>query len=639
MIKRVFFIVFAMLSSQLWGQELTTKSKKAASFYQEGQKMMETLQFNEAIISLQKAVTIDTSFIEGYILLAEALVENNQDSLAVVNYRKALSINPYFRVMTWIEFAATAIDIGDYSTAQHAANQFLSKAKTQGKWQLKAKLIKDKCTFALEALKHPVPFNPKRMSDNINSEFDDYWPSLSADEQTLVFNRLLPVNATKPLSVTNRQEDFYISYKKDSLWQKASNLGPPINTSANEGAQTISIDGKKMYFTGCGWIGGQGRCDLWFSMMINDKWIPPVNVGRPVNGMYQEKQPCISSDGLTLYFASDRVGGSGGYDLWSSTMDSTGHWKEPRNMGPNINTPFNEQSPFIHFDNQTFYFSSDGWPGMGSMDIYVSKKTGDTTWSPSMNIGYPINTFKDEIGLIVNAKGELAYFSSDRPGSQRRDIYEFELYKNAQPVMVNYMKGKVFDSLTRKPVAARFELIDLNNSEVISQSKASKNGEFLVCIPTNRDYALNVSAKGYLFYSANFSMTGEHSQTKPYLVDVALQSIQSGTKIVLRNIFFEVNAYELKNTSMAELSKVIEFMNYNPSLNIEISGHTDNTGSMDYNMKLSENRAKSVMDYLVKKGIEPARLKYKGYGPTQPISDNATEEGRALNRRTEMKII
>ena len=637
--KKIFVILSVFITTTLFAQQYTSKSKKAIAYFDEGQKQMEMQQFSAATDIFRKAVAADTMFVEAYIMLAEAYLEQGLDTQALGYLKKSVLINPNYRILSYLELASTAVNTGNYKDGLWAAEKFLEKNTAPGKNLFKAKLLKEKCIFSLEAVKHPVPFKPVRLSDNVNAEFDDYWPSLSADEKTLVFTRLIPVNPTRPISVFNRQEDFYYSLKKDSAWEKAQPLGPPINTTANEGAQSISIDGKRVYFTACGRPESQGRCDLYFSMMINDKWIPPVNVGKPVNGPYHDKQPSISSEGRALYFASDRPGGYGGYDLWVSTLDSANKWREPRNLGANVNSMFNEQSPFIHFDSKTLYYSSDGWPGLGAMDIYVTKKTGDTTWSPCENIGYPINSCKDEIGLIVNATGNMAYFSSDRPGSQRKDIYEFELYKKAQTIMVTYMKGKVVDSIIRKPVAARFELIDLDNAEIVNQSKAGQNGEFLVCIPTDRDYALNVSSKGYLFYSGNITLSGVHDKSKPFLVDVALQPIQAGTRIILKNIFFEVNSFELKNTSIAELTKLKEFMINNPTLKIEVSGHTDNTGTQEYNLKLSENRAKSVVDYLTKNGIPAEHLIYKGYGSKVPIADNATEEGKAQNRRTEMKII
>lgn len=640
MIKRHIFLILIIVSSgNLCAQPLSSHNRKAIALYEQAQQQMEAMQFDKASQLLHQTIRLDTSFVEAFILLGEAYLEQDNDSTGIVYLKKAMMMKPAFRPRTWYEIASAALRIGDYEEAYHAAVQFLDQEKTPGKLRQSAELILKKCVFAREALQHPVPFQPVRMDENINTEYNEYWPSLSADEQVLVFTRQLPVNPAKPLSPTNRQEDFFISRRNDSAWTKAYNMGAPINTGANEGAQTISIDGRKMYFTACGWAGGYGNCDIWFSMMVNDKWIPPVNVGKPVNSSYKERQPSISPDGKTLYFVSDRPGGYGGFDIWMCSLDANGKWGEVKNLGPQVNTPFHEQSPFIHFDNQTLYFSSDGHPGMGGMDIYVTRKINDTLWEEPRNLGYPINTHKDEIGFIVNARGSVAYFASDRPGSRGIDIYSFELYKEARPSVVTYLKGKVYDSLTGKPVAAYVELIDIHTAEVVSLSRVSQEGEFLVCLPTDKDYAVNVSARNYLFYSENISLTGIHEQVKPFLVNIPLLPIRSGMKIILKNIFYEVNSYQLTRTSEPELQKLIEFMNANPEVKVEISGHTDNTGTAEYNRQLSENRAKAVVEYLVQHGVNKERLLYKGYGATMPVADNATEEGRAKNRRTEFKII
>ena len=319
-------------------------------------------------------------------------------------------------------------------------------------------------------------------------------------------------------------------------------------------------------------------------------------------------------------------------------------------------------SPFIHTDNKTLYFASDGLIGMGGCDLFVSRKillypsdrlpapnpSGERSdglqnseWQTPVNLGYPINTYKDEIGLIVNARGNLAMFSSDRLSKQGKDIYEFDLYEQARPVKVNYVKGKVFDADTKKRLKAKFELIDLETAKIVVESHSNSiNGEYLVCLPIDKNYALNVSKKGYLFYSENFSLKNLADPSKPYFIDVALQPIKVGEKVVLKNIFFETDSYELKLESKAELEKLIYYMKENPGIKVEISGHTDNVGSKEHNKKLSHNRAKSVFEYLTQDFPSlTERLTYKGYDYSEPIATNDTEEGRAKNRRTEFKII
>jgi outer membrane protein OmpA-like peptidoglycan-associated protein len=309
------------------------------------------------------------------------------------------------------------------------------------------------------------------------------------------------------------------------------------------------------------------------------------------------------------------------------------------NLGDTINTSDNEMSPYIHPDNQTLFFSSDGHPGMGGFDLFRVKKHDDGTWDQPENLGYPINTHGDEIGLIVNAKGDKAYFSSDRLSESGKDIYEFELYIEARPQPVSYMTGKVFDIETGKPLTAKFELIDIKSANVVMEAFSGKDGSFLVCIPTNKDYALNVSKEGFLFFSEHFSLSGIHEAVNPYHRDVPLSPIITGQKSVLRNVFFEYNSFRLRDKSRVELNKLVEFLSLNSGVIMEIGGHTDNIGDKAYNITLSENRAKAVYKYLIEHQIDKKRLSFKGYGMSQPVDDNSTPEGRARNRRTEMKVI
>ncbi|MGE3824631.1 MAG: OmpA family protein, partial [Bacteroidia bacterium] len=296
---------------------------------------------------------------------------------------------------------------------------------------------------------------------------------------------------------------------------------------------------------------------------------------------------------------------------------------------------------FIHPDNQTLYFSSDGHVGMGRKDIYYSRKDALGNWQKPVNLGYPINTWNNDDSFIVGASGKIAYFASDRKGGfGSLDLYSFELYESARPTMVTYVKGSVFASDTKKPLVAKFELIDLETNKVVVESSSnSEKGEFLVSLPVNKNYALNVSKEGYLFYSENFSLKDIKDITKPYQLNVGLQPVKTGEKVILKNIFFETNSFQLKEESTAELQKLLGLLQKNKNLKIEIGGHTDNVGDDKSNQLLSENRAKSVYEYLTTNGIPAERLSYKGFGETAPLATNDTEEGRAENRRTEFTVL
>ena len=401
----------------------------------------------------------------------------------------------------------------------------------------------------------------------------------------------------------------------------------------------MTADGSTLWFTACNRRDGQGMCDLYFSTMENGQWSLPTNPGAPLNTRYSEKHPAISADGRRLYFTSNRPGGSGSYDLWVSEKTGEG-WGIPVNLGDLLNTPGLEQSPFIHPDQQSLYFSSNGRPGMGQGDLYLSRFDRNQGWSEPENLGYPINTHHDEIGLSVNASGMRAYFASDRGQGADTDIYSFEMPEKLRPVPVSYMKGRVYDSRNMKGLKAVMQLIDLESGEAVMELESHPGeGSYLISLPTDRDYALNVSASGYLFYSEHFAFRGQHSQSEPQLRDVPLDRVDVGSVVILHNVFFATESSELEPESRAELNKVRLFLEDNPSIGVEISGHTDNTGSPEHNQDLSERRAESVVLYLTGQGIENQRLQAAGYGEEQAVDDNNSEEGRARNRRTELKII
>ena len=620
-------------------QQLSTKSQKAISIYKDAISKANLRAFDHAITLLKDAIKEDPGFIEATIMLGEVYGDNMQDSMAIITLRKAIAIDPQFFPGTYSNLANLEFNNGLYADALDHIKTYFAFPNLNPKFKADAELLLQNCEFAVKAVKNPVPFNPQNLGPNINSKNDEYWPSISADEQTMVFTEKLPIDPDNPEVFRNRQEDFYYSDFEDGKWTKAEPVGTPLNTTGNEGAQAISADGKLMIFTGCNRRDGNGNCDLYFSKKEGDKWTVPQNMGKPINTSAKETQPSISSDTKTIYFASGRPGGKGGLDIWKTSLSENGYWGDPVNLGDSINTQYDDQSPFIHPDNQTLYFSSKGWPGMGGYDLFMSRRIGENQWTKAKNIGYPINTNFNEVGMVVNGLATTAYYSSNRFGGLGGDdIYSFDLYKEVRPTPVSYMKGKVFDAETTNPLLARFELIDLANAKTMMDAYSNADGTFLICLPEGKDYALNVNNKGYLFYSDNFTMT--HGDfTKPYLKDVPLKPIKVGEKVVMRNIFFDLESFALKTESKIELNRLVKLLKENIALQVEIGGYTDKTGRPEYNQKLSENRARSVADYLVQNGIEASRLISKGYGETQPIAPNDTEEGRAQNRRTEFKVI
>ncbi len=638
--KTFLFILLAIsITNGLFAQKqnYTSQNKKAVKAFEQGLEN----KGQEAIEYFEKAISYDSGFVEAYIALAEfyADLKNTQKSLDA--YWKSVRINPAFYPMLWFTMGEMEMQQENYENAQKCYQQFLqlaTKAKQETKDKAQRRL--EELDFIEHCLKNPVPFLPENMGANINTENHEYFPSLTTDGQTLVFTRRSP-RTEETTAPTEDEEDFYISQIVEGQWAKAQRMPPPVNTRGNEGAQCISPDGKYLYFTACSRPKSFGSCDIYFCENIGDKWSEPQNLGLVVNSTAWESQPSISPDGKTLYFSSNRLGGNGGKDLWMTQKNENGIWSEPVNLGTGINTAKDEMSPFIHPDNKTLYFSSNGHLGMGGLDIFYIRKDENGKWGKPVNIGCPINTPKDEVNLVVSPDGNKAYFSTDKLGGfGKQDIYEFSLYEEARPTAVSYLKGIVSDEKTGKKLKASFEIYNLVSGELVAQSFSDKQtGEFLISLPTGQRYALNVSAEKYLFHSESFDFQSGDSVEFPLQKNIFLKPIAIGDEIVLRNIFFENNEAALKPESEIELNKVLAFLQKNPSLKIEISGHTDNIGTAQYNLQLSENRAKSVYDYLVQHGIEAKRLSYKGFGYQKPLDSNDTEKGRANNRRTEMKVM
>lgn len=641
LIKRLFFVlVTCLVYISLFSQDLSTSSRRAERLFNSGIEQYGLLNYEEALSFFRQAVSVDENFIEAYLLAGDVSFDMRNYRDAAGYFKMAASLDPDFFPLVWLNMGNAWMAIGEYHEARES---FAALSVHQGVQERHRDLARDKierCDFAINAMKNPVPFDPINIGPSVNTADDEYWPALTADEETLIFTRQRKRDPSGRKIPVNLREDFYVSYNVNGEWTEARNIGSPLNTELNEGAPSLTADGRYIFFTACNRENGMGSCDIYFAGRSGDKWGEPVNLGAPVNTASWEAQPSISPDGTVLYFASNRSGGEGQMDIWYSHSTGDNKWSEPVNMGDVINTGGNEMSPFIHPDNKTLYFSSDGHIGMGGYDIFVTRRDECGEWTEPVNLGYPLNTHHDELGLIVNARGDRGYFASDRMTGEVRDIYSFELHPEVRPSEVSYMKGTVYDAGTRRRLHADFELIDLLAAETVIQSSSDPvTGEFLVPLATGRDYALNVSRRGYLFYSDHFSLAGFAHRTEPYLKDIPMQPIKEGEKTVLRNVFFAFDSYELKPESLVELEKLVEFMENNPGIRIRINGHTDNIGHPDYNLDLSERRVESVAEYLIGAGVGINRIEFAGFGETMPVADNETEEGRAENRRTEFEII
>ena len=605
-------------------------NKKAVDLYQKGRVTAEAGNYQEAISLFNQSLLVEPKYIHAHLALGSLYGQMKNYQASTEAYEKAFAIDSNYTIPDKLLYSVSLAWQGRFEDALAAVNSMLRVEKLSPNLKRNAENRKKNYEFAVDyAKKHPsgnYVFAPKNLGDSINTTASEYLPSLTIDGKQLIFTR-------------NRgNEDFFSCIKKaDGSWSVAKPL-EKINTPLNEGAQMISADGQWLVFTGCDRRDGFGGCDIYFSFLTPQGWSEPENAGSRINTDQWESQPCLSPDKKDLYFASRRLGGYGGRDIWVSHLVN-GRWSEPENLGPQINTAGDEQCPFIHADNQTLFFTSNNWPGYGDEDLFYSRKLSDGKWSPPVNLGYPINTIGTEATLFIAADGKTAYYASARnDGKGGMDIYSFELPENIRPVRTLWVKGKVFDKKKQAGLSSTVELIDLSNKQIISKIQTDEQGNYLVTLPVGKDYAFNVNRKGYLFYSDNF-MLSQKTPDSTYEKNIPLQPIEINASIVLNNIFFETKKYELDPKSQVELDRLVQLLNDNPTVKIEIGGHTDNVGKPPDNLGLSNNRAKSVVTYLISKGIAAQRLVAKGYGETKPVADNKTEEGRAKNRRTELRVI
>lgn len=624
-------------------------SKKILKLWDKANSEMREEKMDAALLALDKITDDDPNFIDAHILRGKLLHDQGKLAEAETSFEQALRLDAQydpanFYLLGLIEWKADKFG----EAAEHFQN-YLDTENTRDYLVERSERHRANALFAQQAVQNPLPFNPVSLGENINTaESGELWPSLTADESFLIYTKRI-----------QGQEDLYFSQKTDGEWGVGQSF-EGLNTPLNEGTQTIAADGRTLVFTACNRRGGLGSCDLFFVALNGNYFSAPVNMGPPVNSSAWDSQPSLSSDGRTLFFASERSGGLGDRDIWMSRLQADGYWGKPTNLGPNINTSQGDQAPFIHPDGQTLYFMSNGRPGMGGFDLYRSQKQADGSWGEAQNLGYPINTKANEGAIFINLDGTKAYFTSDKAqekgrgsrllASNNEDLYYFELPPAIRPRPVTYVRAKVYDAKTKQPLIAKAEIGELEAGSMVTEQKTNAEGSFLICLPTGADYSLTVDREGYLFYSEHFALQ-QVANAAPFILDIPLQPIpvsnesaaaqnlKENEPVILKNVFFETGFAALKPTSRAELDRLKNLLDKNPGLRIQINGHTDKVGSEADNQLLSEQRAKAVYDYLLEAGVDANRLQYEGYGESRPIADNDTEEGRRQNRRTEFVVL
>lgn len=615
------------------------------------------------IASAKQAIEKDPNFWEAHLLIADLSFDSRDFPSAITHYREAIRSNPnhFSTGSTYYILGKLEQEAGDYESAIKTFNAY-SAFKLANPEFLKevATRIKD-CEFAAEAKKHPTDFTPINLGPGVNTKDPEYFPTITVDGKTILFTRLLEDNKVE--GPVKKQEDFFVSNLSDrNAWETAFPMPQNINTIRNEGAPTISADGRSLIFVACSYPDdsdygpkrqGKGSCDLFYSKRIGQRWTDPVNLPGFINTSSWESQPSLSADGKTLYFVRGVSGRAAqrDNDIFVSNLMEDGKWGSPTRLPSVINTPQTEESVLIHPDGKTLYFSSRGHQGFGGLDIFVSRLDPAGNWSKPKNLGYPINTAADENSLMVSADGEIAFFASDREGGYGKlDIYYFVMPESLRPTKTLYFDGLVFDAVTKTPISGKFTLIDIATGKEVIRSEADPvNGSFTVSLPVDREYALKVSYPNYNNFSANFDMKNPDNQEVIHMDAPMVPIAKLDMEVTLKNVFFDLGKATLRPESNIELNGLKDFLTSNPTIKIELDGHTDTRGDAAENLLLSQNRAKAVYDYLISAGIDSKRLTFKGFGETMPIvtdeaiaklpSEKAKEKAHQENRRTAYKII
>lgn len=631
-ISLIFLIQIGVSSIPYAQSSLSTKSKKAIAYYQEADNYRVRRQYYEAITLLHEAIKKDDQFVEAYIRLANIYSSIDELVFAEKNYQQAINLasNDSKYADAYLSITELMITQEKYDQAKTSAKKYLRYQLKNRKKNRKAKLFLDKAIYSTEHLSDSLTFNPESLNPKVNQFAMQYFPVVTADQNTLLYTKR---DGNSPYD----DEDIMISYKDENgIWEEPQSISPNINSDLNEGTCAISADGRTLVFTSCQGRNSYGSCDLFISYKSGQAWSIPENMGSTINSPAWESQPSLSADGRTLYFVSNRKGGYGGRDIWVS-LQKEGKWHTPQNLGRNINTSNEEVSPFIHPNNKTLYFASDGLPGFGGFDIYYNELDSTKNWKLSKNIGYPINRGTDQMSLIITADGSKGFYSDSEGSKQRMStIKQFNVPKQIKiKYRSHYVSGVISDQKTHKSLKAQIQLYDLSTNELIGEVISdSISGEYLMVLTEGGKYGLYIEKKGYIFQSKSFNFLQVKAK-ESLKINIQLESITTGAITVLNNIFFEHNSYVLSDDSLTELDKVAHFIGTN-KVRLEIGGYTDSSGTAAYNLSLSQKRAEAVYQYLIKmKNIPQNALTFHGYG--QDENTESTED--RLLRRIEFKLI
>ncbi len=674
--KCTYIIVFLLMSLSLWSQNNVPfdeehfpgrkqEMKKAKENLEDGIILLEDGRFDQAFELFREAYEVNPDNARLNFYIGRALAVLNEPRKSLEHLQKAYLLgDQQTRPEIAFDYAKALHRVHRFDNAIIYYKEYLKSLTPEQMKETRGFIMKkiEECNVGKEQIRDSIRVYIEKLEEPVNTRYDEYSPYVNADESVLYFTSRRPGSLGGAMDDMSEvyYEDVYVSRMENGEWQAPENPGKPLNTKYHDAVVGLAPDGQKLYV-----YRSKNNGDIFESVLEGQQWGKPRALDRPVNSPAHEPTASFTYDGRGIYFVSDREGGYGGKDIYYSGQDEQGNWSEPQNLGAEINTEYDEDGVFMHPDGRTLYFSSQGHATMGGYDIFRSKNTGGQ-WEQPVNLGFPINTAEDDIFFSVTASGRFGYFSSSRDGSQ--DIYRIHFLGPSKPLVnstrdilvatenaelvnqlenviavetpnLTLMKGRVLDEETKKPLAAQIELVDNTTGKTLAGFKSnSLTGSYLVSLPAGKNYGLAVKAEGFLFHSENFDIP-EKETYREVVKDIYLKPIKIGKSIVLNNVFFDFDVGDkVKKESIPELNRVVALLKDNPGLKVQISGHTDNVGTDAYNRQLSMQRAKTVVEYLISKGIDSERLSYKGYGSQKPVADNKTEEGRQKNRRTEFKI-
>lgn len=639
----VFLLGFLTELSVVFSQNCEIEiSKKSLKEYSKSLALFEEGKKREAQEIMYQLTKDEPLFAQANMSLGMFYIENKPPNVKTARkyFEKAIELCPDSVLYAYYYMGKIYYGSHDFGKAIECFQHFLKDVdliKTDDDYfEIKNYLEYAQVTFDL--LSHPVPFEPVKV-EGISTNADEYLPIISPDNDFALFTRRAKQFISRGLTeqLVEKEVFTYSLRNHDGQFEQGWEMEYPFNKVENEGAATLTIDNNDLYYTVCT-RDPQTKylnCDLYHSHFAKGYWSNIESLGDHINGKDSwESQPSVTSSGDRIYFASNRPGGLGGYDIYKINKLEDGTWSDPINVGAPVNTAGNEKSPFIHTDSQTLYFSSEGHKGLGGYDIFFCRQNEEGEWQNPVNIGYPINSFDDDLGFFVSTDGQFGYYASNRLDENNKwNLYSFPLYEKARPQKVLFIKGQVDIANNLEPIKARIQLKNMRTKTIREIPVDTVTGKYVATMLFRDDQVLTVKNEGFV-YSSRYLSVEDSSLSSPKTVDLTMKKIEVGESYKIDDINFATNSTLLNEDSKKIIDEFFEFLYENPNIEVEIQGHTDDVGQDEANLILSDKRAKAVYDYLIQKGIPMSRMEANGYGETQPLVENTTSSGRAKNRRT-----